>query len=35
MISSPRPVEPPVGEASAPFWEATRAKRLVVQWCTA
>jgi len=25
--------EPPVSEVSAPFWDATREKRLVVQWC--
>jgi uncharacterized OB-fold protein len=27
--------EPITTEASDPFWEATRADRLVVQWCTA
>jgi uncharacterized OB-fold protein len=27
--------EPPVGEDSGPFWEATRERRLLVQWCTA
>jgi hypothetical protein len=27
--------EPPVGAESGPFWEATRAGRLLVQWCTA
>jgi uncharacterized protein len=27
--------EPPVGDESGPFWEATRAGRLLVQWCTA
>jgi uncharacterized protein len=27
--------EPPVGIESGPFWEATRAGRLLVQWCTA
>jgi uncharacterized OB-fold protein len=27
--------EPPVGDDSGPFWEATRAGRLLVQWCTA
>lgn len=26
--------EPPVGAESAPFWEATREGRLLVQWCT-
>jgi uncharacterized OB-fold protein len=25
---------PPVSPAAEPFWEATRARRLVVQWCT-
>jgi uncharacterized OB-fold protein len=25
--------EPPIGEVSAPFWDATRERRLVVQWC--
>jgi uncharacterized OB-fold protein len=28
-------MEPPVGADSAPFWDATRDGRLVVQWCTA
>jgi uncharacterized protein len=28
-------LEPPVGETSAPFWEATREGRLLLQWCTA
>jgi uncharacterized OB-fold protein len=27
--------EPPIGTASAPFWEATRDKRLLLPWCTA
>jgi uncharacterized OB-fold protein len=27
--------EPPVGDESGPFWEATREGRLLVQWCTA
>jgi uncharacterized protein len=26
--------EPPVTDESAPFWEATREGRLLVQWCT-
>jgi uncharacterized OB-fold protein len=26
---------PPASEAAAPFWEATREQRLVLQWCTA
>ena len=25
--------EPPVGDESGPFWEATREGRLLVQWC--
>jgi uncharacterized OB-fold protein len=28
-----RMMEPPVGADSAPFWEATREGRLLVQWC--
>jgi hypothetical protein len=31
---SPVPVEPPVTETTEPFWEATRARRLLLQWCT-
>jgi len=30
-----RMMEPPVGPESAPFWEATKEGRLLVQWCTA
>lgn len=26
-------MEPPASEAAAPFWEATRDQRLVLQWC--
>jgi uncharacterized OB-fold protein len=26
---------PPVSPAAEPFWEATRRRRLVLQWCTA
>ena len=26
-------MEPPESEAAAPFWEATREQRLVLQWC--
>jgi uncharacterized protein len=29
----PTRVEPPVTETTAPFWEATRDQRLLVQWC--
>ncbi len=28
-----RRMEPPVSPVSAPFWEATRERRLLVQWC--
>ena len=31
--SGNRRFEPPVGPASEPFWDATRDRRLVVQWC--
>lgn len=33
---APAPVrlEPPVTPVSQPFWEATRDRRLLVQWCT-
>jgi hypothetical protein len=27
-------IEPPVTEASAPFWDATREQRLVLPWST-
>ncbi|MGI8711400.1 MAG: Zn-ribbon domain-containing OB-fold protein [Acidimicrobiales bacterium] len=27
-------IEPPVSELTAPFWDATRRQRLVLQWCT-
>jgi len=33
--STPRRFEPPVGAESAPFWDATRAGTLLLQWCTA
>jgi uncharacterized protein len=33
--SAPTRLEPPVGDESGPFWEATREGRLLVQWCTA
>ncbi len=35
-MSAPEPTrpEPPVTEVSAPFWEATKDTRLVLQWCT-
>lgn len=28
-------LEPPMSDASAPFWEATRDRQLLVQWCVA
>lgn len=28
-------VEPPVTETTQPFWDATRDRRLLLQWCTA
>jgi uncharacterized OB-fold protein len=33
---APKPtrLEPPVNGTSAPFWDATRQRRLVLQWCT-
>jgi uncharacterized OB-fold protein len=27
-------LEPPSSEAAQPFWDATRERRLVLQWCT-
>ena len=32
---APKPtrMEPPVGDASKGFWDATREKKLVLQWC--
>ena len=32
--ATPARFEPPVGPESEAFWEATREKRLLVQWCT-
>lgn len=32
--SRPRRMEPPVGESSQPFWDATREKKFLLQWCT-
>jgi uncharacterized OB-fold protein len=29
----PTRFEPPIGDESGPFWEATREGRLLVQWC--
>ena len=28
-------LEPPISEVAAPFWDATRERRLLLQWCTA
>ena len=28
-------VQPPISPAAEPFWDATRDRRLVIQWCTA
>jgi uncharacterized protein len=33
--ATPTRVEPPGGEESGPFWDATREGRLLVQWCVA
>ncbi len=33
--TGPARFEPPVGDESRPYWEATREGRLLVQWCTA
>jgi uncharacterized OB-fold protein len=32
---TPTRFEPPVQPESGPFWEATRERKLLVQWCTA
>lgn len=32
-MSEPTRIEPPADEISEPFWEATRERRLLVQWC--
>ena len=32
---APERIQPPISPAAEPFWEATRERRLVVQWCTA
>jgi uncharacterized protein len=31
---SPERIRPPVSPAAAPYWDATRDRRLVIQWCT-
>ena len=33
--AKPTRFEPPVSEASQPFWDATREERFLIQWCTA
>jgi uncharacterized protein len=33
--AAPKLIEPPVTEASAPFWDATREQRFVLPWSTA
>jgi uncharacterized protein len=33
VSDSPRRFEPQPGDASAPYWEGTRAQQLVLQWC--
>ena len=32
-MTTPKRMEPVATAASAPFWEATRDRRLVIQWC--
>ena len=32
---APERVQPPISPAAEPFWEATRNRQLVLQWCTA
>jgi uncharacterized protein len=32
--ASPTRMEPPAAEVSRPFWEATRNKQFLLQWCT-
>jgi len=34
-MSEPTRPEPPVSDVSQPFWDATRERRLLVQWCRA
>jgi uncharacterized OB-fold protein len=33
--TDPTRLEPPISKVAAPFWDATRQGRLLVQWCTA
>jgi uncharacterized protein len=34
-VAAPTRFEPPVQPESGPFWDATRERKLLVQWCTA
>lgn len=34
-LTGPARLEPPVTALTAPFWDATRERRLLVQWCRA
>ncbi|MGI8757093.1 MAG: Zn-ribbon domain-containing OB-fold protein [Acidimicrobiales bacterium] len=33
--SAPTRIEPPVTDLTRPFWDATRERRFLVQWCSA
>jgi uncharacterized OB-fold protein len=33
-MTESRRIEPTTSEVSAPFWEATREQKLILQWCT-
>ena len=33
-MSEARRMEPPTSELTEPFWEATRERRFLLQWCT-
>jgi uncharacterized OB-fold protein len=33
VTATPTRFEPPASEASQPFWDATRERRFLVQWC--
>ncbi len=35
MSEPTRRQEPPISEVAEPFWDATRERRLLLQWCTA
>lgn len=34
-VDAPDRVQPPVSPAAEPFWDATRSRQLVIQWCAA